>query len=160
MDHKDHDKVFFSNFGTVMAGLGAIFFICIAAAVVVSRDEEPRPEAIALIHDRVTPVGKVITDPAALVKVSATSAAREPFSGEQVNRQLCAGCHAAGVLGAPKTGDKASWGSRLSAAGGLDGLVEASIKGKNAMPPKGGDPSLSDDEVRTAVEFILKESGV
>lgn len=160
MDHKDHDKVFFANFGAVMAGLFGIFFVCIVAASILASEDEPKPEAIALIHERVTPVGTVITDPAALVKVSAAAVAREPYTGEQVNAQLCAGCHAAGVLGAPKTGDKATWNTRLSTEGGLDGLVDYAIKGKGAMPPKGGDASLSDDEVRAAVEFMLKQSGI
>lgn len=161
MDHKDHDKVFFANFGMVMAVLFGIFFVCIfAAKLLVANGDAPHPEQLALIGERIKPLGAVVTDPAALVKVSAPAAARAPLSGEQVNAKLCAGCHGAGVLGAPKTGDKAVWAARISAAGGLDALVTHAIQGKNAMPPKGGDPSLSDDEVRAAVEYMLKQSGV
>ncbi|MCV5950370.1 c-type cytochrome, partial [Escherichia coli] len=50
-------------------------------------------------------------------------------------QQACAVCHAAGVAGAPKLGDKAAWGARL--ASGVDGLTASVIKGKGAMPPKG-----------------------
>ncbi|SFF58256.1 Cytochrome c5 [Fontimonas thermophila] len=162
MDHKDHDKVFFVNFGAVMAALFGIFFVCIFAARLIasSGDQAPRPEQLASIAERIKPIGTVVTDPAALVKTSAPAVARAPMTGEQVNAKLCAGCHGAGVLGAPKIGDKAAWAARLSAAGGLDALVSHAIRGKNAMPPKGGDPSLSDDEVRAAVEFMLKQSGV
>jgi cytochrome c5 len=48
----------------------------------------------------------------------------------------------------------------MSAAGGLDGMVSSAIRGKAAMPPKGGDPSLSDEEVRAAVEYMLEQTGV
>ena len=79
---------------------------------------------------------------------------------EQLYGDNCAGCHGAGVLGAPKTGDKAAWAARLSAAGGLDGLVGHAVTGKNSMPPKGGDASLSDQEVHDAVVYLLKQSGI
>lgn len=161
MDHKDHDKVFFTNFSLVMAGLFGIFFICIAAArLVVNHDPSTDPAAIAMVDERTQPVAKVFTDPAALLKVAAAAPARAAYTGEQVNNNLCAGCHGAGVLGAPKTGDKAVWAARLTAAGGLDGLVGHAVNGKNAMPPKGGDASLSDQEVHDAVAYLLKQSGL
>lgn len=160
MDHQDHDKVFFTNFGAVMAFLFGIFFICIIAAVMISGRDEPDPAALALVEERIKPVAIVVTDPAALVKVSAAAAPREPLSGEQLNTQLCSGCHNAGVLGAPKAGDKAAWAAVKSAAGGVDGLVRSVINGKGAMPPKAGDASLTEDEIRAAVELLLKKAGV
>lgn len=161
MEHKDHDKVFFANFFKVMAGLFGIFFVCIVAASLVSgKEKKVDPEAVARIAERTQPVGNVVTDPAALLKVAAAAPAREPMTGEQVSGKLCAGCHGAGVLGAPKIGDKATWAARASAAGGLDGLVASATKGKNAMPPKGGDPSLSDAEVREAVQYLMKQAGI
>ncbi len=60
-------------------------------------------------------------------------------------------CHAAGVAGAPKFGDKAAWAPRLGA--GVDGLTASVIKGKGAMPPKGGS-GASDAEIKAAVEFM------
>jgi cytochrome c5 len=50
--------------------------------------------------------------------------------------QVCAACHVAGVANAPKLGDKAAWGPRVAA--GVDALTASAIKGKGAMPPKGG----------------------
>ncbi len=161
MDHQDHDKVFFTNFSLVMGGLFGIFFFCIAVARwYASGDEKPDPAAVALVADRTKPVAQVFTDPAALLKVSAAAAPRAAYTGEQVNNNLCAGCHASGVLGAPKAGDKAVWSARLGAAGGLDGLVGHAVNGKGAMPAKGGDPSLSDQEIHDAVAYLLKESGL
>ncbi|TJY58424.1 cytochrome c5 family protein [Sinimarinibacterium sp. CAU 1509] len=143
-----------------MAGLFGIFFICVVAARLLVADEQEDPAALARVEERIKPVATVITDPAALVKVAAAAPAREPMTGEQVYTKLCAGCHMAGVLAAPKTDDAAAWSARKTAAGGVDGLVNSALHGKNAMPPKGGDPSLSDDEVKAAVEYMLKQSGL
>ena len=57
------------------------------------------------------------------------------------------------MAGAPKLGDKAAWAPRLKA--GKAALVAAVIKGKGAMPPKGGNASLSDDAVKAAVDHML-----
>jgi len=161
VDHQNHDKVFFVNFSMVMGGLFAIFFICIVAARLIDTGElHADPEANARIEARIKPVGSVITDAAALQQLAAAAPKREPLTGEQVNEKLCAGCHVAGVMGAPKENDKAAWAARKAAAGGVDGLVASAIKGKNAMPAKGGDPSLTEDEIRGAVEVILKAAGV
>jgi len=65
----------------------------------------------------------------------------------------CNVCHAAGVAGAPKTGDKAQWAARLKA--GMSALYASSIKGKNAMPPKGGNLALSDADVNAAVDYMV-----
>lgn len=159
LEHKDHDKVFFATFGAVLAALGAIFFICIVAARAIAPEPALDPEALAKLEERIRPVGSAVTDPAALVKVAA-KAAREPYTGEQVLEKYCNACHMAGVMGAPKEDDKAAWSARASAAGGLDGLTASAIKGKNAMPPRGGGADLSDDEVKAAVETMLKKSGV
>lgn len=66
--------------------------------------------------------------------------------------QTCAVCHAAGVAGAPKLGDKAAWGPRVSA--GVDALTASAIKGKNAMPPKGGS-AASDAEIKAVVQYMV-----
>lgn len=159
LDHKNHDKVFFSTFGVVLAALGAIFFVCIIAARMLIPEQGPDPAALAKLEDRIRPIGTVVTDPAALVKVAA-KAARAPYTAEQVLVNACNACHTAGVLGAPKDGDKAAWAARASAAGGLEGLTASAIKGKNAMPARGGNPDLTDEEIKLAVELMLKQSGV
>ncbi|MFC6282787.1 MULTISPECIES: c-type cytochrome [Polaromonas] len=65
--------------------------------------------------------------------------------------QTCAVCHAAGVAGAPKLGDKAAWGPRLG--DGVDGMAAIAIKGKGAMPPKGGS-TASDAEIKAVVQYM------
>lgn len=93
--------------------------------------------------------------PAAAAPVAAApAAAAVPVAGagEALYKQACAVCHAAGVAGAPKFGDKAAWSARVGL--GLDGLTASAIKGKNAMPPKGGS-TASDADIKAAVEYML-----
>ena len=78
-------------------------------------------------------------------------------TGKQVYDTVCASCHAAGVAGAPKLGDKTAWGPLVKS--GLDTMVNNAIKGKNAMPAKGGNPMLDDFEIARAVVFMANESG-
>ena len=78
-------------------------------------------------------------------------------TGEAVYKAVCATCHAAGVAGAPKFGDSGSWAPRI--AEGFDTMVGIAIKGKGAMPPKGGNPDLDDVEVARAVAYMANGSG-
>jgi cytochrome c5 len=89
---------------------------------------------------------------AASAPAAASAAAAKP-DGAQVYARGCNACHASGVAGAPKYGDKAAWAARGKA--GVDALVASVIKGKGAMPPKGGQTNASDAEIRAAVEYLL-----
>jgi cytochrome c5 len=73
--------------------------------------------------------------------------------GATVYTQVCRACHEVGVAGAPKRGNKADWAPRI--ATGKDTLYTSALKGKGAMIPKGGNPSLSDDEVKGAVDYMV-----
>lgn len=84
---------------------------------------------------------------AAAAKPEATAAAVPALYA-----QACQVCHAAGVAGAPKLGDKAAWAARLPL--GVDGLTASVIKGKNAMPPRGGS-TASDAEIKAVVAFMV-----
>jgi len=84
---------------------------------------------------------------------SAPQAAR---SGEDVYKAVCSACHAAGVAGAPKSGDSGAWSARI--ASGLEALVHSAVKGKGAMPPQGGG-DFSDVEITKAVVYMANASG-
>lgn len=75
--------------------------------------------------------------------------------GKQVYDSVCTVCHGAGLAGAPKTGDKAAWKPRI--AQGMPLLYEHALKGKGAMPPKGGAASASDAEVKAAVDYLVSQ---
>jgi len=68
----------------------------------------------------------------------------------------CAACHATGAAGAPKLGDKAAWAPRIKT--GPESLYTSALKGKNAMPPKGGNASLSDSDVKAVVDYMISQS--
>jgi cytochrome c5 len=158
VDAEKHDKNFLVTF-TIVLGIIVAFAAAIGIiARVISTAEAEDPAALARMEERLQPVGQVITDPAKLLEVAAAGPARAPMTGEQIVGKVCSACHGTGVLNAPKIGDKAAWG-KLKATG-VKALLANAIKGKNQMPPRGGDPSLSDDEMKAAIEQMLKLTGV
>lgn len=88
------------------------------------------------------------------VVVSAPAGSR---TGQMVYDGICMTCHAAGLSGSPKLGDPAAWAPRL--AQGLDTLTQHAVNGFNAMPAKGGDPGLTDDEIKRAVAYMGNTAG-
>jgi cytochrome c5 len=73
--------------------------------------------------------------------------------GKAVYESTCVACHASGVANAPKLGDKAAWGPRLT--GGKAALLASVKGGKGAMPPKAGNAALTDAEISDAIDFML-----
>ena len=67
-------------------------------------------------------------------------------------------CHATGAANAPKLGDKAAWEPRVGQ--GLAGLISSVVKGKGAMPPKAGNPTLTDADIEAGVKYMLEKTGV
>lgn len=155
----DHDKGFLITAGGVFAALVIFTFAIMIIAGVFGGKSGADPDADARLQARIAPLGTVITDPAALLKTAAAAAPHAALSGDQVVAQVCSACHGAGVMGAPKIGDKAAWGARVKSEGGLDGLLSWALKGKNLMPARGGRPDLSDAEMKSAIQLMLKQSG-
>ena len=100
-----------------------------------------------------------VTAPAPAAAPAAPAAAENEL-GKSVFGKTCAMCHAAGVAGAPKPGDKADWGPRI--AQGKDTLYKHAIEGftgaKGMMPAKGGAANLTDAEVKAAVDYMADKS--
>jgi cytochrome c5 len=94
--------------------------------------------------------------PAAKPAAAAASGKAQAADGKSVYDKVCFACHQQSVAGSPKTGDKAAWAPRIKT--GVDALVQSVVKGKGAMPPKAGNPSLSDAEIRAAVEFLVSQA--
>ena len=97
---------------------------------------------------RIQPVAKF-----ELAKAEAP-AASGPRDGATIYNSVCGACHNTGAAGAPKIDDKAAWAPRL--AQGKDGLIKSVTNGKGAMPPKGG-ATLSDDEIKGVVDYVLSK---
>lgn len=112
------------------------------------------PESLAMSEDaianRLKPVGEVTV--VAAMDESTSSAG----GGEQVFNTVCQACHAAGLAGAPKTGDTSAWQARI--AQGIDTLYANAINGKNAMPAKGGAMGSPDEDIKAAVDMMVDKA--
>jgi cytochrome c5 len=78
-------------------------------------------------------------------------------TGQEVVSGVCSACHAAGMLGSPKIGDKAAWGPRI--AQGYETLIKHAIEGIRSMPPRGGNAALTDNEIANAVAYMANQGG-
>ena len=112
--------------------------------------------SVDTVRERIKPVAQVYVgtapaDQAAAAAPAAPGAAAK--SGQAVFNELCTACHTAGVNGAPKLGDKDAWAPRIKE--GIDALYNSAVHGKNAMPAKGGNPALSDNDVKAAVDYMV-----
>lgn len=105
------------------------------------------------IVERIKPVGTVCVAGDDCAK-GLTLAAAGPRSGEEVYNSACLACHASGAAGAPKYRIKADWTARLAA--GLDTVYANAINGIGAMPAKGLCGNCSDDEIKAAVDHMIK----
>lgn len=95
-------------------------------------------------------------EPTQQAAAPATHAIQSSLDGEKIYRGICFSCHDNGIAGAPKLGDKAVWAPRI--ASGMDVMYTSSINGKGIMPVKGGNPALSDDEIKAAVDWMVQQS--
>ncbi len=112
--------------------------------------------------ERIKPVGNLFMElPAEVVVTNASiSASTLPLDGAQVFNQSCAACHSSGIAGAPKLGDQVQWKTRLTK--GTEVLYVNALNGisgsTGVMPAKGGNASLSDAEVKAAVDYIVDKA--
>ena len=106
-----------------------------------------------LISQNLAPVAQVNVAGASQAAANAAPAAPD---GEAIYNKVCVACHTSGVSGAPIVGDKAVWESRIAL--GTEALVKVAITGVKAMPPKGGCMSCSDEDIKVAVEYMIKKS--
>jgi cytochrome c5 len=131
-----------NRFLSVLMLLGAV--LALAGCGKQQIDEEKTAELIQ-------PVARVeMAEPVA--------AASGPKSGEDIVKTVCTACHGpAGIPQSPKIGDKAAWAPRI--AQGMDALYHSALNGKNnLMPARGGQPSLTDEEVKSAVDYLVKQA--
>ncbi|MCK0512903.1 c-type cytochrome [Aromatoleum buckelii] len=118
------------------------------------------PEAPATPPASEAPAAPAASEAPAAAPAAPAAPAASAANGASVYNKTCSLCHAAGVAGAPKPGDKADWGPRI--AQGKDLLYKHAIEGftgaKGMMPPRGGGASLTDEEVKAAVDYMVGKS--
>ena len=115
------------------------------------------------VDERIKPVAQVNVASAETQREpvkNAVAAAPPSRNGQQVYQTTCVACHGAGIAGAPKLGDKSQWAKHI--AKGRDTLYASAVNGvqgtTGAMPAKGGNPALSNAEVRAAVDYMVAQS--
>ena len=111
---------------------------------------DPAGTTSEAVAERIKPVAQVVI-------AAGDAAGGAAKTGEEVYTTVCTACHGAGVAGAPKMGDAAAWGKLI--AEGQKRLVADAMKGVRGMPPKGGNPALSDYEFERAVVYMANKSG-
>lgn len=168
------DKATIRQLGIMVGGLAVLTVVLMFAgyAIYERSPKETNPNASAAVVDRITPAGAVYAGNTgrAAMQAAADAAAKAAASqvayggttdGKTIFGNLCTSCHTAGVAGAPKVGNKAMWAPRI--AEGLDTLVKHAIEGYhgpdgNYMPAKGGNPALTDAQVKAAVTWIVDQA--
>ena len=171
---REQDKIFFRNFSLTLALIAVmmIAFYFIADAAVQSKFGLVTGDTTTVntnVAELTKPVGRVVVAGeeseivAAEMEVADATAAEgvNGGSGESVYNGLCVNCHGIAALAAmiPQTGDTAAWGARIDK--GIDILYGNAINGYTGelgmMPAKGGNPALSDEEVKAAVDYIISQ---
>ena len=168
------DKSFLRQFSVVIGGLMLISLTLVLMGLAINNSlpRETNPNQPAKVVARIAPVGAVYAGDTgrAAMQAAADSAAKAAASqvayggttnGKEIYDHLCTSCHTAGIAGAPKLGDKAMWAPRIKE--GLDTLIKHATDGYhgpdgNFMPPKGGNPALSDAQVKAAVTWIVDQA--
>jgi len=133
--------------------VGIALFVLLVAKIfgVTDTIEVAEPTAaVSQVEENIKPVAAV-----EVAAAGATSGAEK--SGEEVVKAVCSMCHAAGLMNAPKIGDKGQWQPRIEQ--GYETLVKHAIEGIRTMPARGGNPSLTDGEVASAVVNMANASG-
>jgi len=123
--------------------------------------EAAAPEAVApAAPEAAAPAVPEAVAPEAAAPAAAADAAVAGVDGKKIFGNVCSMCHAAGVAGSPKPGDKADWGPRI--AQGKDMLYKHALEGftgaKGMMPARGGSTTLKDEEVKAAVDYMVSLS--
>lgn len=123
--------------------------------VVIAEPGTPGLSGAAPAGGAPTPVAAATPAPASVspAPTPAGAAQVDLDKGKDVYDKACMACHGTGVAGAPKAGDKAAWAPRINA--GMKTLYTTALKGKGAMPPKGGNVALPDADVKAAVDYMV-----
>ncbi|MDE0920793.1 MAG: c-type cytochrome [Arenicellales bacterium] len=126
-------------------------------------DRNTRYGASSGTAERVKAVGQInlasnTTVSSATTQVTATATAI--IDGKKIYNGMCVACHGAGIAGAPRVGDKGAWAERIDK--GASTLYANAINGvqgsSGVMPAKGGNPALSDDEIKAVVDYMVAQS--
>jgi len=106
------------------------------------------------VSERIAPLGRVYLSNDVIKKVVKSSTKAKARSGKDVYTAVCSSCHSTGILNAPKFGNKTDWAHRVRR--GIASLLKTAISGTGPMPPKGTCMDCSDEELQSAIEYMIK----
>ena len=166
------DRVFLKHFSQLIGILVLVMFALIGLALYLYSHHPPptNPSHVEDVQARIAPVGGVYAgDTGRAALQAAQDAAKKAaeaqvayggtLDGKTIFGNLCQTCHTNAATGAPVITDKGAWAPRI--AEGLDTLVKHATEGftgsKGVMPPKGGNPSLTNEQVKTTVQWMLTQ---
>lgn len=162
----EQDKAFFKNFAFVLIGLSVLMVTFMVLGAMFGSGDDISASNAAAVMENTAPVAKVQIEgdepeAPAMEESTEMAAAEEEHVGKTAYGSICVACHGSGIPGIPQLGDAAAWAPRI--AQGNDILYEHAINGYTGssgmpMPAKGGNPSLSDDDVKAAVDYIVSSS--
>jgi cytochrome c5 len=162
-NRQSSDRHFFNAFSLVLGSLIVFAIILFAVARVIGVDSQRKyvqldPIRLQEVNQNTLPFAHVAVAGhdnsalAALTQPKSGAAASVPDSGEQAFTQVCSACHATGINGAPKMGDRAAWGPRI--AQGKEAMYAHVIDGKGNMPPRGG-TTWPDAAIKMTVDYMV-----
>ena len=149
----EYDDVEIGRAVVYMANAAGAKFAEPKAAAAVAAPAASAPAAAPVVAALPTTVAAATAAAPAAVVAAVAAKTATVDKGKAIYDQACTACHAAGIAGSPKFGDKAAWAPRLGL--GVDTLTASVIKGKGAMPPRGASGSASDAELKSAVEYMI-----
>ena len=163
MAHKQKKDPFapvFLLIGIVLLG-GAVFALVSNLLSTIDRNSikgsEDNSRLVAVVNESLKPIGNVTTTAEVPKGAAVSTSSGGAADGAAVYKSTCFVCHGVGVAGAPIFGNKEQWKARV--ANGLSALMQTALNGKGGMPPKGGNPSLSENEIKAAILYMTKEAG-
>jgi cytochrome c5 len=136
--------------GVILAFTLLISLIAKTSSVVGTPPVEVPQAMVAQVESNIKPVASVEV-------ATADAGPHVDKSGEEVVKAVCGMCHTAGLMNAPKIGDKGLWAPRI--AQGYDTLISHAINGIRSMPARGGNAALTDGEIANAVANMANASG-
>ena len=166
------DRIFLKHFAMLIGFLVvvALVLMVLGAHIYSSHPPEQRPDSAAATEQRIAPVGAAYAGDTGRAAMAAAQEAAKAAAASQVAYggttdgktifgNLCHSCHETGAGGSPRITDKAAWAPRV--AEGLDTLVKHAIEGytgkSGVMPAKGGNPALTDEQIKATVSWMLDQ---
>lgn len=158
MNSNKSGKFFVGSIVSILVLIGLALIILNSMLDIGKNVTEPASMEPEDVKERIKPVAEVTVGEPPKVEAPAAEADSDSEGGvgEKIVSQVCSACHGAGLMGSPKIGNAGDWGPRIDK--GIDTLHDHALNGFNMMPARGGNPDLTDEEVKAAVDYMVSQA--